>query len=147
MDVLQQGVLWLFVVFLGVAFGAGVYESRIQVPQWRNSPPGQWADTGRRFWAFVTTGPLTLLTVASLALVWGADGAARDWWLVAIVLTVVERIATFAYFIPTMVRLQTAGPGVQIQRTLGSWATANYLRHALNLTAWLCALQALRAFE
>ncbi|SRR5690606_30296679 len=147
MDVLQQVVLWLFVVFLGVAFGAGVYESRIQVPQWRTSPPGQWADTGRRFWAFVTTGPLTLLTLASLGLVWGAGGAARDWWLLAISLTVVERIATFAYFIPTMVRLQAAGAGAQVQQTLGSWATANYVRHALNLAAWLCALQALRAFE
>lgn len=153
---IERILLWLFVINLGIALGAGLYEARIQVPEWLVSTPGglRWdaeaslrANTGLRFWAFVTTGPLTLLTLASLGLVWGAGGAARDWWLLAISLTVVERIATFAYFIPTMVRLQAAGAGAQVQQTLGSWATANYVRHALNLAAWLCALQALRAFE
>jgi hypothetical protein len=27
-------VLWLFVIFLGIAFGAGVYEHQIVVPRW-----------------------------------------------------------------------------------------------------------------
>jgi hypothetical protein len=27
-------LLWLFVINLGIAFGAGLYESRITVPQW-----------------------------------------------------------------------------------------------------------------
>jgi len=69
-------VLWLFVVNLGIAFGAGLYEARVAVPQWLKFEPGagyRWdaaaarrAGVGMRFWAYVTTGPLTLLMLASL---------------------------------------------------------------------------------
>ncbi len=54
-------VLWLFVINLGVAFGAGVYEARVVVPQWAAMPPSQWPNTGILFWVYVTTVPLTLL--------------------------------------------------------------------------------------
>ena len=70
--------LWLFVINLGVAFGAGLYEHRIVLPRWITSQAsGRWNaeaalldDTGRRFWGFVTTVPLTLLTVANLFVAW-----------------------------------------------------------------------------
>ena len=54
-------LLWLFIIFLGTAFGAGFYESRVVVPMWTSDPPASLAspDSGHRFWAFVTTGPLT----------------------------------------------------------------------------------------
>jgi hypothetical protein len=32
-------VLWLFVINLGIAFGAGLYESRIVVPSWLTKGP------------------------------------------------------------------------------------------------------------
>lgn len=69
-------LLWLFVINHGIAFGAGLYEQRVISPQWfsRSSVSGirvdsaamRGTDTGRRFWAFVTTVPLTLLTLANL---------------------------------------------------------------------------------
>jgi hypothetical protein len=31
---MSRALLWLFVINLGVALGAGLYESRIVVPQW-----------------------------------------------------------------------------------------------------------------
>ena len=34
-------LLWLFVINLGIAFGAGLYESRIAVPQWLTTPGGR----------------------------------------------------------------------------------------------------------
>jgi Domain of unknown function (DUF1772) len=148
MDAIEAIVLWLFVVFLGVAFGASIYESRIEIPRWRNLPPNEWTDTGRTFWAFVTTGPVTLLTLASIAIVWQVDGTARDWWIGAIAIAVVERAATFGFFIPTMVRLQSGGVDAVSARTLlDRWATANIGRHLLNLAAWLCAIQALRLLD
>lgn len=68
-----HAVLWLLVINLGIAFGAGLYESRITVPQWLSFAPGsgyRWnpaaaaaANVGLRFWAYVTTVPLTLLTL------------------------------------------------------------------------------------
>jgi len=68
-------ILSLFVINLGIAFGAGLYESRIIVPQWLSFSPGsgyRWnaevarqANVGIRFWVYVTTVPLTLLFLAS----------------------------------------------------------------------------------
>src|SRR4249920_1987062 len=103
-------VLWLFVINLGVAFGAGLYEHRIVVSRWVSSVQsgGHWDaeaarrdDTGRRFWAFVSTLPLTLLTLANLFAAWRASGAVRGWWLAASLLALAERAFTFSYFIPT----------------------------------------------
>ena len=98
----------LFVIVLGTAFGAGLYESRVVVPLWTSDPPAslQSPDSGHRFWAFVTTGPLTLLTVANLVAAWQSQGPARAWWLTAALVTLVERGMTFGFFIPTMIRLR-----------------------------------------
>ena len=110
---LPDVLLWLFVINLGIAFGAGLYEQRIILPQWftRSSESGirvnsaamRSIDTGRRFWAFVTTGPLTLVTLANLAVAWQSQGPRHDWWLGAAAIPLVERIATFSYFIPTAI--------------------------------------------
>src|SRR5262245_23676288 len=66
-------LLWLFVINLGIAFGAGLYESRIVVPQWLsfsrdtgyrwNAEAARKADVGLRFWVYVTTLPLTPVDV------------------------------------------------------------------------------------
>src|SRR6266581_3521284 len=115
---LARIVLWLFVINLGIVFGAGLYEARIVVPLWASSPPESLRspDSGRRFWAFVTTIPLTLLTLASLVAAWHAPAPRRESWLVAAVVILVERIATFSYFIPTMLRLQRAADHAGRQR-------------------------------
>jgi hypothetical protein len=59
-------LLWLFVINLGIALGAGIYESRVVIPLWENTPPQTWPNTGLLFWVYVTTVPLTLLTLANL---------------------------------------------------------------------------------
>jgi hypothetical protein len=84
-------LLWLFVINLGIAFGAGLYEARIEFPQWLvysaesgyrwDAEAARRANTGLRFWVYVTTVPLTLLTLANLIVAW-ADSRC-DWWLVA----------------------------------------------------------------
>src|SRR6476661_10450593 len=86
-------LLWLFVINLGLAFGAGLYEHRIVVSRWITSSEfsgSQWNaetarrdDTGRRFWALVTTVPLTLLTLANLFVASQASSTVRWWWLAA----------------------------------------------------------------
>jgi hypothetical protein len=75
-------LLWLFVINLGIAFGAGLYEGRIVLTQWLSAAPdsalhwnaqaAQRDNTGIRFWVFVTTVPLTLLTLANLFAAWRA---------------------------------------------------------------------------
>src|SRR2546422_113161 len=107
---LAAALLWLFVINLGIAFGAGLYEHRIVVGSWLTSSGESGAhwnadaarrdDTGRRFWAFVTTVPLTLLTLASLFAAWRGRGSLSHWWLAAAVAALGDRAFTFSYFIP-----------------------------------------------
>jgi hypothetical protein len=138
-------ILWLFVINLGIAFGAGIYEARVVVSLWEGLSPSQWPNTGLMFWAYVTTGPLTLLTIASLVAAWMTQGPMRPWYLAAVCIVIVERIATFSYFIPTMLKMMgTEGLAeADVKETLSQWLMMNHGRHLLTLTGWLAALRAL----
>jgi hypothetical protein len=145
-------LLWLFVMNLGVAFGAGLYEHRIVVSRWISSSHESGAhwnaeaarqdDTGRRFWAFVTTVPLTLLTLANLLAAWRVSDAIRAWWLAAGVAALADRAFTFAYFIPTMIGLLGAPDSPDSVAVATRWWNLNFLRHAFLLAAWLASLRA-----
>src|SRR5438876_3276255 len=149
-------LLWLFVINLGIAFGAGLYEHRIVVSHWITSSDGagsHWNaetarsdDTGRRFWAFVTTVPLTLLTLANLFVAWRASSPVRWWWLVAGLAATADRVFTFSYFIPTMVGLRGAADSPSSVAVATRWWNLNYLRHAIVLTACLASLRAFSLF-
>ncbi len=148
---IPKALLWLFVLNLGVVFGAGIYEARISVARWigpsQASGPGWHAeealrdDTGRRFWAFTTTIPLTLLTLANLWAAWQSSGPIRMWWLSAALAALADRIFTFTYFIPRMVGLLRAADSPEARAKMMQWANLNYLRLLLVLVAWLAALQ------
>ena len=148
----QRLVLWLWVINLGVAVGAGIYESRIVVPQWLYVlPDGQWywdaeaarrSDTGLSFWAYVSTGPLTLLTLSHLVLAVRSTKPTRKVWLLAAGAGLLERGLTFAYFIPTMVSLMSGEvPQVAAVSLALQWQDINQLRHVLLVIAWLASLQ------
>ncbi|WP_236668656.1 anthrone oxygenase family protein [Hymenobacter rubidus] len=138
---------------LGVAFGAGLYETRIVLPQWFSKTAAGYRvndeamraiDTGRRFWGMVTTLPLTLLTFANLAVAWSSPPPRHDWWLAAALLTLLERLGTFGFFIPTAIKLQrnVALSEAQAGQLAAWWVRLNYGRNLLTLLAWLAALRA-----
>jgi hypothetical protein len=153
---ISASLLWLFVINLGIAFGAGLYEHRIVVPRWITSSAfsgSHWNattagrdDPGRRFWGFVTTVPLTLLTLANLFVAWRASGPVRWWWLAAGLAALADRTFTFSYFIPTMVGLMRAADSPRSVAVAMRWSNLNYLRHAIVLVAWLTALKAFELF-
>jgi hypothetical protein len=152
----SAALLWLLVINLGLAFGAGLYEHRIVVPRWMtsselsgrhwNAEAARRDDTGRRFWAFVTTVPLTLLTLANLFVAWRASGPVRWWWLAAGLAALADRVLTFSYFIPTMVGLMRAADSPDSVAVATCWSSVNYLRHAMVVMAWLMALKAFALF-
>jgi hypothetical protein len=154
MSLFQEISLWLFVLNLGLATGAGLYETRIVLPQWFsrtsdgylvNSEAMRATDVGRRFWGMVTTLPLTLLTLANLAAAWQAPEPAHRWWLAAALLALLERLGTFGFFIPAAIRLErgTDVSPAAASRLVAWWLGLNRVRLALNLLAWLAALRAL----
>ena len=145
-------ILWLFVINLGIACGAGLYEHRIVVPRWIsadaqgthhwNGEAARSDNTGLRFWAFASTVPLTLLTIANLIAAWKSSGAVRGWWLAASLLVLGDRLLTFAYFIPTMIGLMSASDTPAAVASALRWSSLNYVRHALVASGWLAALKA-----
>src|SRR5262245_21749692 len=152
-------VLSLFVINLGIAFGAGLYESRIVVPQWLsfstssgyrwNAQAAREANVGLRFWVYVTTVPLTLLTLASFATVSWTPNDVRNWWLAASVFVLVDRVMTFTYFIPTMLTLMNS-PTMSASESVTKatqWINLGYVRHAATFTAWLTALRAFSLYS
>ncbi|MFD2718525.1 DUF1772 domain-containing protein [Hymenobacter monticola] len=154
MTAFAESMLWLLVLNLGVAFGAGLYETRIVLPQWFsrsaigfqvNDAAMRATDTGRQFWGMATTLPLTLLTLANLWLAGRAPAPVHGWWLAAALLTLLERLGTFGFFIPTAIKLMSE-PGVAPAKAsglVGWWRRLNYGRLLLTLLAWLAALKAL----
>ena len=119
--------LWLFGLDLGIAFGAGIYEGRVVVRQWEDTPPQTWPNTGLQFWVFVTTVPLTLLTLASLVAAWQDQEPRGCWWLGAVAIAVAEQSSTFSYFIPTMIRLMGTEdlPEAEVKASLSQWRRLN----------------------
>ena len=149
-------LLWLFVINLGIAFGAGLYEHQVVISRWItssresgrhwNADAARSDDTGRRFWVFVTTLPLTLLTLGNLYVGWRASVPARRWWLAAGLAALADRVVTFAYFIPTMIGLLAAADSPESVARAVRWRSLNYLRHAFVLAAWLASLAAFSLF-
>jgi hypothetical protein len=103
-------------------------------------------NTGLRFWAYATTVPLTLLAISNLVMALPSNGARHNFWLVAATLCLVERVGTFAFFIPTAVRLMNAEslPAGVASALAARWIHLNYVRDALTLFSWLAALRTLQ---
>src|SRR5688500_578484 len=129
-------LLWLLVINLGIALGAGLYESRITLPDWIdasaatpvwNAEAARMDNTGLRFWVAVTTVPLTLLTLANLVVAWRAPRLIRSWWLAAAGAALVARVFTLGYFVPTMVGLMRRDNSADAVATALQWAQLNHL--------------------
>jgi len=153
MAVIAEALLWLFVVISGIAVGAGLYEMRVNLPRWFTVERGtvirvnldaiRSDDSGRRFWALVTTGPLTLLTLAGFVAAWPPDTIRRQWWFAAAGMMFVERIATFGFFIPQLLKLLREDDMQRATRVARTWMRLNYARAALAFAAWMTAIRAL----
>ncbi len=154
----SEMLLWAFVLNLGIAFGAGLYETKIILPQWfKKSGSGyvldtlsmRETDTGRKFWGFVTTMPLTLLTVINLVFAWQTSGNLYNWWLSAGLITLTERLGTFGCFIPTAIKLMKEEDISSKETTtrIRTWILGNYIRMALNFIGWIAALKALTLYN
>ncbi|WP_035187216.1 DUF1772 domain-containing protein [Alteribacter aurantiacus] len=138
----KEVLLWLFVINLGISVGAGLYESLIVIPEYKGTPPNDWIETGLSFWVYVSTIPLTLLTIANGVAGWKSKGRRRKWLLTTVGIVALERIFTFSYFIPTMAGMKGGGlPQGEIDAVLDQWTYLNHFRHLLSITAWLLAMR------
>ena len=151
---ISELLLFLFVINLGIALGAGFYETRIVLPLWFTKSSDGYRvniqnmneiETGRKFWGFVTTMPLTLLTILNLVFAFQSEGIVGDWRLAASMITLIERIGTFAFFIPTAIKLQKSetSEASKVSSMVVTWIRMNYVRMLLNLIGLVVAMRAL----
>jgi hypothetical protein len=147
--------LWLLITWAGVQLGAGVYEKRVVVPMWASEPSPQslanrLADSGHtasstRFWPFVSP-VVFLLAITNAVFGWRHRGAGRSWWLTAAFGFVLISIATYAYFVPTMLSMMHGAeeytPG-ELERAVAMWTGLSWLRTILAVPIWLAAVKAL----
>jgi hypothetical protein len=151
--------LWLYLLLFSVQLGAGLYETLVIVPVWSASPPQSvWGwnalreanprlaiDSGRRFWIFVTPA-VGLLSIAALLTGWRTGPEHRAWLLAATLTSFVMTVITFAYFVPTLIGLMKSSPdeadAARVASKARLWAALNWVRVAVLIAAWLCALRA-----
>ncbi len=152
-------ILWLFVVLLGIEVGAGLYETVVLIPMWLGGAPDsaikyyelyaanpQFAlRAGEKFWIFFT--PLVgLLAIATFLTSFKTSPKHRKWRLIGSGLSIFIVAATFAWFVPNIMRLTFDVPNMSaeaIATTAKWWVNLNYVRCVLAVTALLCTLRAL----
>jgi hypothetical protein len=156
----SQIILWLFVLALGITMGGGLYEVRVVMPLWGSAPPDsviayyqhnvafpQFApDQGGNFWIMVT--PLaTLLSIGVLISAYWTRGVHRRWRMAAAAAALTVQVATFAWFVPNIIRLLGGDVLTMSRDDVSSlanlWINLNWVRVALIMLAWLFALRAI----
>jgi hypothetical protein len=147
-------LLWLLVIFVGIQFGGGLYEKLAIVPIWAEVPGDQVLDqmqttgmyqAGRLFWPFVSV-PVAILALLNLVLAWRTKAPHRRWWLAGAALMCGYAVASYGFFVPSMLMLQSSGASwtaTEIESLVSLWTTLNWPRMVLGAAGWLCALRAL----
>jgi hypothetical protein len=146
--------LWLLVIFVGIQFGAGLYEKLAIVPLWADASADQvlaamessgMKRAGRVFWPFVSP-VVAVLALINLVVAWRSNTIYRRWWLAAGAAMTVYALASYGYFVPQMLAFQSGGEGwtaSEIETFLTWWTALNYVRTTVGGIGWLCALRAL----
>ena len=153
-------ILFIFVAALGIELGAGLYETFVVMPAWVSSPPEsvigyyrlnaanpQFAlNAGPRFWMFMT--PFVgLMALLALVTSFRTRPEHRKWRLAGTILALIVVAATFAWFVPNIIRLHSEAvltmSGEQVTSLTNWWANLNWVRVVVYSAGWLAALKAL----
>ncbi len=147
--------LLLLILLIQFGMGGGLYESLVIYPRWKRDvtpenlvqklkDSGQ-ARANRRFWPFIS--PLqALLAILNLVLAWRYTGNAHTAWLIAALIIVVNRVITFSYFVPTMVRKFERPEGLDaawLKKAVKLWTSLSPFRIVIEFLAWGTAVYAL----
>jgi len=152
---ITQTILWLFVIFVGIHIGAGVYEVFVITPLWAGMPPEsvtgwnpvpQYAINPAKYWGIFSP-VVALLTLALLIAAWLMPPVRRKWALVAGVCLFIVVLSTVLFFVPILIKtIGTRGSDFssgEITTMVNQWVGWNWLRLAVMIVGWLAAIRAL----
>lgn len=148
-------MLCLLIVWSAMQLGGGLYESRVVIPLWSADPTPETlsqrlAASGHtaastRFWPYISP-VVFVLAIINAVIAWRMDGPARAWWLTASLVLIAESVATYGYFVPTilsMMRKSHAFNADELLRTVSIWTSLSSLRLLFAVPALLAGLKAL----
>jgi hypothetical protein len=140
--------LSLFLFTITLSLGGGIYEVLVIYPNWKHdvTPANLLAklqssgqlNANKRFWPLVS--PLQgLLAIVSIILAIKFTGEAQSYWLTAAILIFVNRLITFGYFVPEMLRKIMKPEQIEttrLQAIVRRWTALSPLRIIPELLAW-----------
>ncbi|GGB12548.1 hypothetical protein [Puia dinghuensis] len=146
-------VLLLLTVTLGM--GGGLYEILVIYPGWEHNvdpltlraklqSSGQIL-AAKRFWPIASPAQV-LLSVINIPLAWNHTGGAHVYLLAGAVAVFINRVITFSYFIPVMIRKIMQPETIEAARLQGivkKWTALSPLRLVFELFAWIMLVVAL----
>ena len=148
-------VLWMLILWSAAQLGAALYEARVVIPLWSVDPAPETlgkkiADSGHtasatRIWPYLSP-VVFLLAIVNLVVAWRHDGPARPWWLAASAGYLAMSLATYGYFVPTMISLMNRAHAYtpeKLSRTVATWSRLSNLRLLIAVPACLAAVKAL----
>jgi hypothetical protein len=155
MHKLARPAMIFLLVMMGLEIGAGLYEMSVIVPLWSHDPQSahlfwtahpQFApQPGSRWWMFST--PLTgLAALCTLFLAGSLPQRQARLLRKAAACVVLLVVATFAWFVPLLLKLQ--GPQVlnwtadAAMQKAALWAEWNWVRGLVYVLAWLVVIRA-----
>jgi len=160
-NLIQHSLLWIFVVLSALVIGGGLYEMRVIVPLWANSPPDsawyweaqrlanpQYApNSGLRFWIYLT--PIHfLVSIATLIAGWKTTGAHRRWLVLATVIFILMHMSAFVWFVPAVGQiLNSKALGISPEQVVSKthwWVTLSWGRFVIGLVGFVAGLRALQ---
>lgn len=146
-------ILFFFTVTLSM--GGGLYEALVIYPGWKHDVHpltlrGKLQLSGQilaaqRFWPIVSPAQV-LLSLINIALAWRYAGAAHSYWLAAAVAIFINRVFTFGYFIPVMIRKIMQPENIEVSRLqaiVKQWIALSPIRVVVEFFAWVMLVMTL----
>jgi len=146
-------VLLFLTVTLGL--GGGLYEVLVIYPGWKhNVDPltlrSKLQSSGqllaiKRFWPIVSPAQV-LLSLVNILLAWNNKGAAETYLLAASIAVFVDRVITFSYFIPVMIRKIMQPEAIEaprLRKIVKQWTDLSPIRLVFGLFVWIMLVVAL----
>jgi hypothetical protein len=150
---LNDVLLSLLIFFTGLGIGGGLYETLVVYPRWKKHPTPatlsqKLEDSGQnaalKFWPLVS--PISaLLSVINMIAAWRSVGSETVWFSAALIIFL-KSLATYLYFVPTMMRKFKRAETMDaetLKKSVTLWTSLSPLRIVVEAVAWIGALFAL----
>jgi hypothetical protein len=150
---LNNILLSLLIFFTGLGIGAGLYETLVVYPRWKKEPtPATLAqlldssgqNAARKFWPLVS--PMsTLLSIINMMVAWRNVGPLTVWFSAALIIFL-KSLATYLYFVPTMMRKFRRAATMdadKLKQSVALWTSLSPVRIVVETVAWTGALSTL----